>query len=328
MTKPTVLVSLIGHQPMPTLLAMRHLKPDKLVLLTSNDERINTIRNNLEHLASEIIVATSEVNLEERKIEVLNATPVDPWNMLSIGKRLAHVLRREQDAKLICDVTGGTKAMSIGLAQVAREWNAEIIYIDSDTLNTRMWRYQFAESNLILCENSPESIPAIVNIQDLFHSYLGRKVLEYKPSNRSNDPNDKGPWFERDVKAGFQPLVDCLEQSVVVSGKEEADLVLRIKNRFAIVECKATKTFNMKGIQQLNNMASERYLGTYTGKILAVSLTEKTSLSDDVKKIAEQHSIVILPLHDWDGSEDRVYEWSVKERVDFQAAIDKVFGKL
>ena len=326
MAKPTVLVSLIGHQPMPTLLAMRHLKPDKVVLLTSNDERINTIRNNLELLASESIVPTSEVNGIENKIEVLKSTPVDPWNILSVGKHLAHVLRREQGVKLICDVTGGTKAMSIGLAQVAREWNAEIIYIDSDTLNTRMWRYQFAENNLELCANSPESIPAIVNIQDLFHIYLGRKTLEYKPGNRSSDPNDKGPWFERDVKAGFQPLVDCLEQSVVVSGKEEADLVLRIKNRFAIVECKATRTFNMKGIQQLNNMASERYLGTYTGKILAVSLTDKASLGDDVKKIAEQHNIVLLPLHEWNGNEEHVHQWSEKEKKDFQAAIDRVFS--
>ncbi len=320
----TILISLVGHQPLPTLLALRHLKPDKVVLLASNDERIATIRDNLAELAREITVPLTDANQTVCKIEVLPSTAVDPWNMLSVGKRLDHVLRRDRDARLICDVTGGTKAMSIGLTQVARKRNAEFVYIDSDTPETRIWRYQFVNGDLICQKSSPELIPALVNIQDLFHMYLGHTTLQHK----SNTNNDKGLWFERDVKAGFQPLVDCLEESVIVSGKEEADLVLRIKNRFAIVECKALKNFSMKGIQQLNNMASERYLGTYMGKILVVHLENRATLTDDVREIARQHKIAILQLENWNGGETYEHQWTTKEQSDFQTAIDEVFGKV
>ncbi|MEM7128532.1 MAG: hypothetical protein AAF702_19520 [Chloroflexota bacterium] len=323
MTK--ILISLVGHQPLPTLMAMRYLQPDKVILLSSNDPQVITLRNHLARSGKEISLLPVETDQLARTIEIIEPTPVDPWNILSITKRLSHVLRRETNAQLICDVTGGTKAMSIGLTQVARERDAEIVYIDSDTLDTRMWRYCFVEGQLGMNHDDPEQIPPLVTIQDLFYLYLGHESLQYKP----NTQESQGSWFERDVRAGFQSLVDDIEQSVLVvtSGKEEADLVLRKKNRFAIVECKSLKKFNMKGIHQLNNIASERYLGTYTGKILAVNLSEPESLTSEDMKIANQHNIAILPLNSWNGTEERKHSWTDSELISFQKVVDQVFGK-
>ncbi|MEZ4710099.1 MAG: hypothetical protein R3A44_23035 [Caldilineaceae bacterium] len=195
--------------------------------------------------------------------------------------------------------------------------------MDSDTIDTRIWRYCFNNGNLELQDGSPKSLPTLMNIQDLFHLYLGERVLRYKLNNN----RDNGACFERDVKRGFGSLVDCLEQSVIVSGHEEADLVLRIKNRFAIVECKAIKRFNMAGVKQLNNMASERYLGLYTGKILAVCVEESDTIHEEHRAVAEQHKIKILELHTWKGSSEHEHIWGNSEKKAFQEAIDEVFGR-
>ncbi|MEZ4864411.1 MAG: hypothetical protein R3C14_24065 [Caldilineaceae bacterium] len=319
MTQSTILVSLVGHQPLPTLLAIRHWQPAKVILLGSNDPDTVKRRNHL------VKMLKGECSQAGKPIELLETDSVYEWSMADVVEKIEYTLEDEKSqAQIVCDVTGGTKTMAIGLVQYAHKHHGNIVYIASDKLETRLFRFDFDPQSNQLVGESETPIGTQLKIVDLFRAYLGHEELE-KKSERSNQNND-GLYFERDIGLGFAPYVDERENSVLVvkSGHEEADWVLRKQNRFAIVECKVNSDM-MGGMRQLNNMASERYLGTYTAKILAIK-TIKDAQYEDYMALAAQHNIHVLHLPDWKGSEKTCHQWNKIELAEFEKVIHKAFN--
>ena len=157
-------------------------------------------------------------------------------------------------------------------------------------------------------------------MQDLFHAYLGNPEISRKEQSKKS--GERGSHFERDVILGFQSYVDCMITSVYAdrSKQEEIDIILQKRNRFALVECKSGLKESMDGIKQLNNAASDRYLGTYTAKILATTIPY-----NQLTAFADLHDIHIIELVEWQENKDQPYTWSVQELSKFEKVVKQAF---
>jgi hypothetical protein len=311
-----VLISLVGHQPLPLLLVIKHLQPDKVILIGS--KRTKEIRSRLKALVQEQSATSNH------QVEILDSPNVDPWNFLSIPEWFENVIlpdELELGDELLCDVTGGTKAMSIGLMRIAMKYKAKILYLDSEGADNRLWQYSVQRNALqddiaLVQDGNAKVLAPLLTIQDLFDVYLG-KGINIKPGPIKSEV---GARFEAAVLDGFKAYIDEARTSVCIDGQPDIDIILRRRNKFAVVECKSGN-LEMKAIQQLNNIASERYLGTYTAKILALAKDDKPEIQ---KTARDYHGFHLLKVTDWrDGQ-----PWSEVSQAEFQKIAETAFNSL
>lgn len=312
MERKTILISLIGHQPLPNLLALRYIKPDAVMFIYSNsgDRQLNNRKEWLSQRAKADGIAVIEPS-----------SGVNPWRLNSVIELLDYDLLSFDLASttFIFDITGGTKAMAVGLTKAAEKIGGELIYLETEKGDNRLHRCRF-NTNGKLVEAGLESLPKLVTLQDFFFIHLGLTAEQLTPA--SADPAKKGIQFEVDVRNTFAGLVDDLLYSIKPLDAEEIDIVLQKRNRFAIVECKARDDDERKGygILQLNNLASERYLGTYTGKILATIARFSRDAPANLK-MAREHKVYVLELPNWQLGRP----WNAIELQAFTKAIQQVF---
>lgn len=312
MERKTVLISLVGHQPLPNLLALRYIKPEAVMFIYSNsgDSQLTNRKEWLSQLAKSDGIAIIEPS-----------SGVNPWQLNSVTELLDYELLSFDLAltTFIFDITGGTKAMAVGLTKAAEKLGGELIYLETEKNDNRLHRCRF-NSDSHLVEIGLESLPKLVTLKDFFFIHLGLapELLAPAPSN----PAKKGIQFESAVRSTFASLVDDLLYSIKPLDAEEIDIVLQKRNRFAIVECKAKEDDERKayGILQLNNLASERYLGTYTGKILATIANYSRDSSSNYK-MAKEHKVHLLELPNWQPG----HRWNEIEFQEFERAIHQVF---
>jgi benzoyl-CoA reductase/2-hydroxyglutaryl-CoA dehydratase subunit BcrC/BadD/HgdB len=80
---------------------------------------------------------------------------------------------------------------------------------------------------------------------------------------------------------------------------------------------------------QLSNLASDRYLGTYTGKILAVQANYREKPGNNME-VAERHDVFVLELPAWHEERRRDETgkliWTSAELEEFKKALEYVFG--
>lgn len=310
MAREVVLVSLVGHQPLPLLLAIRHIKPTKVIFLYSNAALVKQRKDNL-------------IQLLPAGVEPIDPViTVDPWYMRSVPDRLQVLLEDcgLQNAEIICDLTGGTKAMAIGLAEFAAKGSHRVIYLESDSSDPLLQQYKHQHGQLQRIAKA-QPVACELSIADFLKVYLGNvSMTPVLP----RDPNSDGALFEAAIRAGFEYLqqndeLDEICYAIKPMQSEEIDLILRRGHRLAIVECKQGKEAGSAyGLLQLNNLASERYLGTYTGKILAVALT----YPPNNVRMAEAHGVHLLEFPLWQKGN----EWSNGDLQSFRKAVKATLG--
>lgn len=309
----TIVVSLIGHQPLPNLLVLRYIKPDAVMFISSasTDRQLSERKDRLSQLAVRDGIS----------VLALSST-VDAWDFNSVTDLMAHELSAFdcKTTSFIFDVTGGTKAMSIGLSRVAAKMGSEMVYLESERADSYLCRYHFGDDGLLTSSGS-EKLPKLVCLKDFFYLQLG--LAETSLKSKASTSQNKGIQFEVAVREQLDGLVDHMLYSIKPHDSEEIDIVLQKGNRFAIVECKAREDDERKayGILQLNNLASERYLGTYTGKILAV-MAHYTRDTPQNAKMAQEHKVHLLELPNWQPG----HSWSQTELARFQAVVRQVFA--
>lgn len=304
-----ILISLIGHQTLPILLAIKQIRPDKVILLYSNRLDMQRRKSNL-------------LSLLPTDVGWIDLPPVDPWKIDSVARRLLEYIENEEieGAEFICDVTGGTKAMSIGLAHFAEQYGHKVLYLESDNGESVLQSYTLSAKKPYRIESEIQ-ITETVTIDEFLQVYLGS--FNTQP-HLSKNPDEKGAIFEADVRKGFEEtkLLNEIKYAIKPNHAEEIDIILRKGNRFAIVECKqggeARKAY---GILQLSNLGSERYLGTYTRKILAVTANYRRESSHNAK-MADEHGVYLLELPNWQPGA----AWSQAELQEFVEAVETVFS--
>src|SRR5579883_2604366 len=125
----TLMVALVGEQPLPNLIPVRHYHPESLLLIYTNKTEPTYRR----------LKAVLE---KETQVDGLET---EAYNIITIVENLKDKLDgtglSAQDIEF--NLTGGTKAMSLAAYQVAQQRGSPVLYMESEGRNNRMYRYNW-----------------------------------------------------------------------------------------------------------------------------------------------------------------------------------------
>ncbi len=260
------MVLLVGEQPAPNLLPVRHMKPDAAVLVYT--ERTEGIAKNLRALL-------------EPEIACL-LCPVQPFGITHIRAQLQRFLTTEAGGyKLVFNVTGGTKEMAVAAFLVAQSMGAQIVYLQSEGDRPRLLQYHLDGHELIL--TSEVEVEDLISLDDYLRMYRGHYASE-----ASRDD------FEKEVAETLRSAqgIDEVLTSVRLEGLGalEIDLVVRRGNRVGIGEVKSKA--KKDGIDHLNSAAAQTFLGTYVRKFLVSG----TKVDPNNRELAAAYRIEVVEL--------------------------------
>jgi len=275
------LINLIGEQPIPNLLPVRHLQPEKTVMFyTDTTERT--------------------VKRIQKLVENSSVHKIDPYDFNKIIEGLEKVIGKIQ-GEPVFNITGGTKMMSVAAHNIAKNQNAKVIYLQSeDNVNLL---HTLTYNNHTLSSVDQATIGELINIDYYLKAHL--PAYETEGYHTENNKLSSGGFFEKAIadvleKNNFEVLAGVRPKGV--GNQIEIDLVFRLKgtNVVAIAEIKlgdAKGEGPKKGLDQLV-MASEReYLGTYTKRFLITA----RKLNPDIKELALAHRIQCVELMDYNN---------------------------
>lgn len=268
-----IMISLIGEQPIPNLLPILYQSPEAVVLVHSD------FTAQAAHRLGGLLPSSCE------SLYCL----VSAYDIAATRERLSQEIEEHgwTVADLIFNLTGGAKSMALAAFLVAAERRAAFLYLQSEGKQTRLYRYQFdVERTPHLVED--KLLPGLLTIGD----YLRAFVDDYDLTGFAND--DVGGLFERAICAALQPAVDEIVVGVKLIGALDVDFVVRCGNQVGIIEAKTGPGLK-KGIDQLNTAGGQRYLGTYTQKML-VSDQAWDHTRSNLKELAEARRIKVIEL--------------------------------
>jgi hypothetical protein len=250
----TVMISLVGEQPAPNVLPLRHYRPDQVVLVHTSltaglAERIAGV------IGGEFDVLRPFCKTEAFLVDQIRAELTN------------YINRHLPNTDLIFNLTGGTKTMEYAALEVARQMRAKAFYYQTEGNQSLIHPYHFTDAGEMTCE-TPLQAETTLNIDEFLSLY----VREYKPAEQSDNA---GKEFERKILEVLQmlgPGYEILPNQRLsgFSDDVEVDWILRYQNTFAVGEVKL-KASKSSGIDQLNAATDQRMLGTYTKKFLVTA---------------------------------------------------------
>ncbi len=288
MEKRMTLINLIGEQPVPNLLVIKHMQPSENILLYSD-----TTEKTAKRL--------------ERLVQVKKKIKTDPYDIDKIVSETISFL--ESDNKLVFNITGGTKIMSAALFKIALEKKADFVYLQSEGNQSLLFKYTFQDMNIVV---SKEYLPELIDND----TYLKAHINDYYIDNSITSGSD----FENSVANALKENNFEILQNIRPKGEGnqlEIDLLLRIKgtNNVAIAEIKTgdeEEEGPKKGIEQLALAGQREYLGIYTKRFL---ITQRI-LSKQIKELALAHKIIIIDELQYDFKRKVISEESKKKLIE------------
>lgn len=272
------LISLIGEQPIPNLLPILYLWPQEVVLIHTSTTKTAT-----ERIAD---IARARIGC---RIDVLETDPYD------IAMQL-QAIRQAATGKVIFNITGGTKMMSLAAYEVAGHEGADFVYLQSERGETKLLRYGFDTGAPAL--KSSEAIPELIKIDDYLRAHCsGYEVRGFSKDERGALTD--GGLFERSVHAVLSKHFEVLA-GVAPKGagnQIEIDLVIRRANTVGIAELKLGGSGDRpkQGIDQLNTAAGREYLGTKTVKFLILA----NRLNRGNRELAKARNVIVIELNEY-----------------------------
>jgi hypothetical protein len=276
------MIALVGEQPIPNLLPIRYDKPAQVVLACTE--------------------STTEVS---RRLEkVLRGGPqvhlllVSPFGIPATRTELENFIihRGWNPSQMVFNLTGGTKAMAFAAYSLAEERHCRFLYLESEEVESRIYRYRFDQGGTALLEGE-EIIPGVISLDDYLKVHLGRYYT------RGFSPTEGGK-FEEIIYGVLQPVVDEIAPGIQHGGALDIDLVLRCANQVGIAEVKTGRiSRTSEGIKQLNTGGRREFLGIYTKKLLIVDTAWDPTLSG-LKDLAEASEIKVIELPGYGQTKD------------------------
>lgn len=266
-----ITVSLIGEQPLPNLLPLRYQPPNAAILV--HTDRTRTVAERLQRLLAPKI-----------KIHMLHT---DPYDIHKIREDLEGFLtcRELKGTELVFNLTGGTKTMVMAAYEVARKFGAPFFYLQSEGKRSVLYRYQFEGGEAQY--KGEEILRGVLTIEDYLRAHLD------EPYPKITGP--KGP-FEEAISEALKGTVDEVAVGVTLAPAVEVDLVVRVENRVGVIQAKTgSKAREKTGLDQLNAACEQRYLGTYTYKILAVN-QQWNQTQTNLRELADAWRITVIEL--------------------------------
>jgi len=264
-----LMVCLIGEQPIPNLLPLRHQPPD--IALLVHTDRTKGVAQRLKKLL-------------EPKVKVY-LLQTDPYDVQKIHEDLQKFLAEniEEGTELVFNLTGGTKTMVLAAYELAREYNAPFLYLQSEGKRSVLYRYRF-EAKEPFYEDK-ETIPGVITIEDYLKAYV----------DNYNVTEPRNP-FEKEIGKALEGAVDEVVSGVTLAAALEVDLVVRKGNQVGVIEAKTgARARSKEGLDQLNAVCEQRYLGTYTHKILVVNQQWSQTLTN-LRELANAWRVTVIEL--------------------------------
>ncbi|MDI6697108.1 MAG: hypothetical protein QME21_18835 [Anaerolineales bacterium] len=285
MTLP--LLSLIGEQPIPVLLADRALKPSHHLL--AHSERTQPVAEHLHNLLphAELLPLPNAYDLEGLRQRLDQA-----WS-----------------PGMIFNLTSGTKPMAWAGYEVARRRAAPLVYLESEKKQSILYRISFEAERL---HQTSQKLPGLITLKD----YLLAHGLTPVPSNILSNAQEV---------ALQQFLVDQVDECLhnLQYPAFEIDFLVRRGNQAAVIEAKSGLSKNGRkrfGIDQLTTVTAREYLGIYTGRIWVVAQMPGQQLQDLAK--AYQIEIVLVELSEKAGR----WRLNYNSQNHLAQTLDKILG--
>jgi len=252
------LVTLVGEQPIPSLLPIRHLKPERVLL-------VHTTGNSGTEAVAQRLKALLPPGIAEY-------IPVDPYALGKIRAELEKKLAGERE--LLFNLTGGTKPMNFAAYALAAERAAPFLYFQTEGRRGRdqrslLYRYEWQAGQPTLA-GQEELPPDLLSLDDYLRAHLVGYQAE-DPHLEQPEPTD-GWKFERAVYEALAGWADEVLAGVKPAGVKdqvEMDLLVRCGNQVAVLELKSYGS-GKEAIDQLTTAAAREYLGTYTTRLAVI----------------------------------------------------------
>jgi hypothetical protein len=264
------MLCLVGEQPVPNILPIRHCRPKEVVLVHTHTTK--RVSDNLAPLLR-----------TDSRVVPFEITAYDILKVRNSLERLIESHHWKAD-DLIFNLTGGTKPMAWAAFQLAQELNAEFVYLQSEGGKSLLYFYRFVDGELAL--EKKEIISAQLTIDDYLRAH---GLTKYRLNKRKQ-------WFEELITQTLQPVVSEIISNVKL-WTLEIDHVVRCETQFGIIEAKSGEGDKRKeAIDQLSTASQREFLGTFVKRFLI----QKLPLGVDNKRLADAHSIVeiVLPSAD------------------------------
>jgi Domain of unknown function (DUF1887) len=271
----TLMIALIGEQPLPNFLLARHQHPDALLLVYTlkTDPVYEKLKATLQPGAAIYELLT------------------DPFDIITIIKDLKDKLAEPELAahqSFVFNLTGGTKAMSLAAYHVAQQRNTSIVYMESEGKHNQVFRYEWKEQQLQ--EPTDNILPECIELKDFFNMHLG--LMKWHVDGPSAT---EGGLLERAVgevlrSHGYEVMMGVK----IMKEQVDIDVAVRSGNQFGIIEAKVgDEGRGLNGIKQLST--AKRHLGTFTQQFYVINVTPTPSQ----KEIVDAANIKVISLLDY-----------------------------
>jgi hypothetical protein len=272
----TIMISLVGEQPIPNLLAVLYGRPERAVFVRT--ERTRPVD---EHLRSALGARSNEhdITIDDDPVEV------NPYDMTDSESKINELIENKgwPPDRIVFNLTGGTKPMALAAYRLAERFFCPFLYLESEGSKSVVYHYRFSEG---LELEKQEEVPPLIDIDFYLRAYL----------QGYTDTEEFKNEFEKMLYKVLQPELNEIKHSVKPLpelGGLEIDLVLRCGNRVGIAEAKTGKKARSKeGIGQIIAAAEQRFLGTYTEKFLILD----REYEPNNRQLALAHRITIIEL--------------------------------
>lgn len=287
----TLMIALVGEQPLPNFLLARYENLDALLLVYT--------------LKTEPVYKKLKAIL--KSAVAIHGLLTDPYNVIAIIKDLKDKLAESELAShqsLVFNLTGGTKAMSLAAYHVAQQRNASIIYMESEEKHNQIFRYEWKEYQLQ--EPTGSLLPDCIELKDFFNMHLGLAKWHVKGPSPT-----EGGLLERAVgdvlrSHGYEAMMGVW----ILKDQVDIDVAVRSGNQFGIIEAKVgDEGRNMKGIKQLST--AKRHLGTFTQQFYVINVTPTPSQ----KEIVDAANIKVISLLDYRSGATSLSSGDIKELI-------------
>ena len=249
------IVTLLGEQPVPSLLMLRYLKPDSFTIVSTEFTAPR---------ASRLMKLVPGIS-EERK-ETIQVPPYELQKAEELIRGHLEKLLGKVD-KLAFDLTGGTKIMALAGYAVAQAFRAPVFYLRTQR-ESILFRYDFDETGVVKSEEAmplAEKANQLINLEDYLRAYLG----DFQVTGPCR--NEPGRSFELAVKSALSLALDEVMLGIKVGGALDIDLAVRLGNKVGVAELKTGgKAESKRPLEQLNAVCGREFLGTYTKKFIVI----------------------------------------------------------
>lgn len=298
----TLMIALVGEQPLPNLIPVRHYRPESLLLIyTSKTEPTY-------HRLKAVLEKETQVDGLE----------TDAYDIITIVENLKDKLdgtdMSAQDIEF--NLTGGTKAMSLAAYQVAQQRGSPVLYMESEGRNNRMYRYIWEDWEFRF--SSADLLPERLQLKDFFDVQLG--IGQWSQGSPSSGD---GGHFEIALAEALRQHGYEVMTGVHLFGTSavEVDIALRFENQLGILEAKmGEKGTKLLGLQQLSTATQRQFLGTYTRKFYVITVNPEIAHV----AISEASDIRVISLPGYVRNSDTL---PPDEAAKFIEEIDKAFRR-